>query len=93
MYSVRFKIKFNGEVSHIERMRILCELLELPQKNGIEDESLYWYKIKHNGLVSFWSAKPDLTHIIESWLNLKVDENKLICLEPKRSMDINEPST
>ncbi|MCJ8313211.1 MAG: hypothetical protein MJK11_09610 [Pseudomonadales bacterium] len=89
MYSIRFKIKFIEEVPHIDRMKLMCELLELPQKNGIKAENLYWYKIKHDGLVTFWSATYELTKIIETWLIEKIKVEYLICIKPKLILGID----
>ena len=75
MYSQHFKIKFNSEVAHPERMRLLSELFDLPELNGHSKEDLYWYKIKHTGIVTFWSNNPDLTNDIDLWIDEKSKKN------------------
>ena len=83
MYSERFKIKFNSEVTHLERMKLLIELFELPELNGHNNRSLYWYKIKHTGVVTFWSANVGLTNDINLWLTEKSKNNLIKCIRPK----------
>ena len=70
------------DTAHAERMEIMAELLRLPETSGNEPQNLYWYKVKHNGVATFWSATPAMTETIENWILNKVIEGKLEKLKP-----------
>ncbi len=82
MYSCRFKIRFSEDVGHADRMEIMTELMRLPKKSGNDPSNLYWYRMKHNGIATFWSATPAMTETIETWISDKVTEGKLEKLRP-----------
>jgi hypothetical protein len=68
MYSCVFKFQFQEAVSTPECMRLLAQMFELPSTADCNPQDIYWYTIKHDGHVKFWSASPVATSVIERWL-------------------------
>jgi len=58
-------------------------MFELQSKAGSNSQNIYWYSIKHDGNVEFWSASPGATSAIEQWLFERENEILLKRIAPR----------
>ena len=83
MYCEKFKFRFNEEVPDKDRMINMSELFGLPQYL----KSIYWYNIRANGVVTFYTSLPETTDLVKCWVYDKENMNILTSIKPKISKD------
>ncbi len=68
MYAEIFRFRFCDFLSPSDRMQFLSELFQVPEHIGSRVDDIYWYEMKYDGTVEFYSNSIDVTRAIEERL-------------------------
>jgi hypothetical protein len=82
IYSHVFNFRFAERISPPERMRLLSELFDLLLSSGYSATDIYWYRTDYTGFVECYSNRPEVTNLIERWLDEKENRKVLQQLRP-----------